>query len=123
MAPNNANCVGETLEDVYAVIRSLVIIKKQWTTLKEINSEYMNMEGQNIPFSDYGFNNPYDMLHRSGQFNLTRQPNGQVRTVDLDYPVMRLNLLLRFLCDYCLKSNPIVIGASFCPATYHQHNN
>lgn len=92
MAPNNANCVG-ALDDVYAVIRSLVIIKKQWTTLQEINSEYMNMEGENIPFSKYGFSNAYDMLHRSGQFNLTRQPNGQVRTADFDYSVMRLQLL------------------------------
>lgn len=64
------------LADTIAVIRSLVLIRKGLTTLWDINSEYKDMEGENIPFQKFGFGSLEDFLRRSDQFNLLRQANG-----------------------------------------------
>lgn len=64
------------LADTIAVIRSLVLIRKGLTTLRDINSEYKEMEGENIPFLKFGFSNLEEFLRRSEQFNLLRQQNG-----------------------------------------------
>lgn len=77
MAPNTDK---EPLADVQAVIRSLVIIKKKLVTLKEINADYRDMEGENIPFNRYNFHSLQDML-LSGDFNLTKSSNGEVSVV------------------------------------------
>lgn len=77
MAPNTDK---EPLADVQAVIRSLVIIKKKLVTLKEINADYRDMEGENIPYKAYNFHSLQDML-LSGDFNLTKSSNGEVSVV------------------------------------------
>lgn len=64
--------------DCIAVIRSLVLIRKQLTTVRDIISDYRAMEGENIPYAQFGFVTLEDMLKRSEQFNLQRQANGQV---------------------------------------------
>lgn len=64
--------------DCIAVIRSLVLIRKGITTLRDINGDYYNMEGENIPFSRFIFRSLEEMLRSCGQFNVTKQISGQV---------------------------------------------
>ena len=79
MAPNSnsVSCDQEARDEAVLVIRSLVIIKKGLTTLREISSEYRDMEGEQIPFKQFGFRSAEDFLRSSGQFNLTPS-NGEV---------------------------------------------
>lgn len=77
MAP--ASNTDRDFTDCIAVIRSLVLIRKQLTTLWDINSEYRSMEGENIPYSRFGFSTLEDMLRRCEEFNISRQMGGQVR--------------------------------------------
>lgn len=68
------------LADSIAVIRSLVLIRKQLTTLRDINDEYRAMEGEDIPYSRFGFTSLEEMLRRSEEFNISRQLSGAVST-------------------------------------------
>lgn len=81
MAPIDSEAMAECI----AVIRSLLLIRKQLTTLRDINGEYRAMEDENIPYTKFGYLSLEDMLRRSGQFNLTRQTNGQVCAVQYNY--------------------------------------
>ena len=70
---------GPEYTDCIAIIRSLVLIRKQLTTLRDINGEFKAMEGENIPYGRFGFATLEEMLRHCGQFNISRQISGQVR--------------------------------------------
>lgn len=91
------------LAEVVAVIRSLLLIRKQLTTVRDINDEYRKMEGENIPYHKFGFSSCELMLQRSNQFNLARQSNGQVCILSSAFLVLPfVPLTFCLLCKYII---------------------
>lgn len=65
------------LVEVLAVIRALVVSKIERTP-EQIKKDYFEMEGERIPFAQYGFQSIEDMLRKSGQFVVLTQDDGEI---------------------------------------------
>lgn len=106
MAPPRAGeqISGDSAElaDCIAVIRSLVLIRKQLTTLRDINDEYKAMEGEVIPYTRFGFSSLEEMLRRSEEFNISRQLSGAVSTCHKMFPWDSVHQYPLLLTDYNL---------------------
>lgn len=81
------------LSDCIAIIRSLVLIRKQITTLRDIKMGYKSMEGEPIPYQRLGYDTLEAMLQASNQFNLIQQYGGEVRTASTQTRTTRTRIL------------------------------
>lgn len=64
-------------KDVVAAIRGLITIRKQMSTLRDVQMDYRSMEGENVPYRKFGYQSLEDFLTASGQFSLSNR-NGEV---------------------------------------------
>lgn len=69
--------LSEDAKNAISVIKGLIKTRKQITTVKDIEREYLEMEGQKIPFKKLGFNSLDQLMRASGDFHLSNN-NGEV---------------------------------------------
>lgn len=67
----------EDAKNAISVIKGLIKTRKQITTVKDIEREYLEMEGQKIPFKTLGFKSLDQLMRASGEFHLSNS-NGEV---------------------------------------------
>lgn len=53
---------------IVKIVRSIACRQKGGMTAKRIESEYLEIEGSNIPFGDFGFQSVEELLIASGEF-------------------------------------------------------
>lgn len=95
----------ETLQ----IIRSLIVCKKEISTVKDVCRDYFNMEGEKIPYAKFGYTSLEDFLRSSDQFNFAKQAaTGQVRVIALFLFHTKFHLIATFL--YCGRKQKIVSG-------------
>lgn len=85
--------LSEDAKNTISVIRGLIKTRKQITTVKDIEQEYLAMEGQEIPFKKLGFNSLNQLMRASGEFHLSNN-NGDVSWLfDAYHPGSLIHLL------------------------------
>lgn len=72
--------LSDEAQGVLSVIRGLINSRKRITTLKDVESEYKDLEGQSIPFAKCGFPSLMDLMRSSGDFHISK--NGDEVYVD-----------------------------------------
>lgn len=73
--------LSDVAQGVLSVIRGLINSRKRITTLKDVESEYKDLEGQAIPFAKCGFPSLMDLMRSSGDFHISK--NGDEVLVSL----------------------------------------
>lgn len=58
--------LSDEAQSAVSVIRGLVSSRKRITTLKDVEKEYKELEGQSISFSKWGFKTLMDFMRSSG---------------------------------------------------------
>lgn len=64
--------LSDEAQGVISVIRGLINSRKRITTLKDVEKEYKDLEGQAVPFAKCGFSSLADLMRSSGDFHITR---------------------------------------------------
>lgn len=65
------------MEEAVAVVRSLLLIRKNITSIREMVQDYRNMEDEDLPFKKFGFKSVEEFLRHSNEFNISSS-SGQV---------------------------------------------
>lgn len=65
-----------------SVIRGLISSRKRITTLRDVEKEYLELEGQPIAFSKWGFNSSLEFLRASGEFHTINKKNNDEEVRD-----------------------------------------
>lgn len=64
-----------SLEEVKNEIRSCIISSKAMLTLQQLNSDYMMLVGDRIPYKNLGFQTLEDLIKSSPDLDLKKQGN------------------------------------------------
>lgn len=78
--------LSDEAQGAVSVIRGLISSRKRITTIRDVEKEYEELEGQAIPFAKWGFASLMDFIRSSGNFHISRNKE-EVLIRALHYPV------------------------------------
>lgn len=61
-----------------SVIKGLISSRKRITTVKDLEKEYKELEGQNVPHEKWGYSKLEDLLRSSGMFHVSNRNKEEV---------------------------------------------
>lgn len=76
--------LSDEAKGTISVIRGLIKSRKRITTIKDVDKEYAELEGQAVPVAKFGHSSLADFMRSSGEFHLSKNNEEVITTTTHD---------------------------------------